>query len=61
MKPQFTRNIVIELQHKTCLRIQIYLVKISMCNKLLIKTDLSLTIKLTVLIVLATEVHLAEG
>lgn len=61
MKPQFTWNFLTELQHKTCLRIQIYLVKISMCNKSLIKTYLSLNIALTVLMVLAAEVRLAEG
>jgi hypothetical protein len=61
MRPQFTWNVLPALQHKTFLRIQIYLVKISMCNKSLIKTDLSLNVALTVLMVLAAEVHLDEG
>ena len=50
-----------QIQHKTCVRIQICLVKLSVFNKSLIETDLSLTIALTVLMILATEVHLAEG
>jgi len=37
------------------------LAKISVCNKSLIKTDPSFDIALTLLMVLATEVHVAEG